>query len=150
MPRPLTPHSRPLNKQRGVSMLEVMVSVVILSIGLLGMAGLQARALKGNQSSLQRSQAVMLSYSILDAIRADRTNAGTYSMPETCSAPSGSSLVNSTQGTWISNLKTALGSGASTCGTIACNAGTCTITIKWDDSRGGGGAAETLITEGRI
>lgn len=148
MPRPVnlqTPH-----RQRGMSMLEVLVAFIILAVGLLGLAGLQANALKNNQSSLQRSQAIMLSYSILDAIRADRTNANSYAMSKTCNAPSGSSLVNSTQSTWISNLKTALGDNTTTCGAIDCDAGTCLITITWDDSRGGGGSTETLETEGRI
>ncbi|MBL8428347.1 MAG: type IV pilus modification protein PilV [Dechloromonas sp.] len=148
MPRTITlqtPH-----RQRGTSMLEVLVAFIILAVGLLGLAGLQANALKNNQSSLQRSQAIMLSYSILDAIRADRANANSYAMSATCSVPSGSSLVKSTQNIWIANLKTALGNNASTCGSIACNAGTCTITITWDDSRGGGSSTETLVTEGRI
>lgn len=148
MPRPIIPQTP--HRQRGMSLLEVLVAFIVLAVGLLGLAGLQANALKNNQSSLQRSQAIMLSYSILDAIRADRANASSYAMSEACSAPSGSSLVNSTQSLWIGNLKTALGNNASTCGTIACNAGTCTITIKWDDSRGGGTSTETLVTEGGI
>lgn len=148
MPRPIilqTPH-----QQRGMSMLEVLVAFIILAVGLLGLAGLQANALKNNQSSLQRSQAIMLSYSILDAIRADRANAASYSMTTTDTAPSGSSLISSTQGTWINNLKTALGDSSSTKGGIACDASTCTITITWDDTRGGGTSTEPLVTEGRI
>lgn len=146
MPRPITlqtPH-----RQRGMSMLEVLVAFIILAVGLLGLAGLQANALKNNQSSLQRSQAIMLSYSILDAIRADRANAAAYTLAGTGTAPSGSSLISANQAAWISNLKTALGGTAE--GGIACNASTCTITITWDDSRGGGTTAETLVTESRI
>jgi type IV pilus assembly protein PilV len=133
-----------------MSMLEVLVAFIILAVGLLGLAGLQANALKNNQSSLQRSQAIMLSYSILDAIRADRANSASYTMAATGTAPSGSSLISATQGAWINNLKTVLGSSSSTQGSIACDTSKCTITITWDDTRGGGTSTETLVTEARI
>ena len=64
------PQAKP-SLQRGVSLLEVLVAVVILSVGLLGLAGLQLSALRNNQSSAERSNAVMLTYSILEAMRAD-------------------------------------------------------------------------------
>src|SRR5690606_10573682 len=44
---------------RGVGLLEVMISVLILSVGLLGIAAMQALALRGSQSSLESTQAVM-------------------------------------------------------------------------------------------
>lgn len=161
MPRPLTPQPRTLSKQRGVGMLEVLVSVVILSIGLLGMAGLQARALKGNQSSLQRSQAVMQSYSILDSIRANRSNAEGYKLAKTCASGGigSGSLIESTQKAWLKSLEDNIGAKAAgtTCGTISCVASggsgssvLCTITIEWDDSRAGGSANETLQTRSII
>ncbi|MGI0119481.1 type IV pilus modification protein PilV [Zooshikella sp. RANM57] len=62
--------------QRGVGMIELLVAVFILSIGLLGMAGLQAVSLKNNNDSLNRSYATFLSSSIIDRIRANPT--GSY------------------------------------------------------------------------
>ena len=41
----------------GVGMIEVLIAIVILAFGLLGIAALQMTALRGSQSSLQRSQA---------------------------------------------------------------------------------------------
>lgn len=58
--------------QAGTSLLEVLISVVILSIGLLGLAGLQVAALRVNQGAMQRSQATILAYDILDRMRSDR------------------------------------------------------------------------------
>ena len=49
-----------------------MVSLVLLSIGLLALAGLQTRGLIGGASSYQRSQATILSYDIIDRMRANR------------------------------------------------------------------------------
>lgn len=59
-------------RQEGTSLLEVLISVVILSIGLLGLAGLQVAALRVNQGAMQRSQATILAYDILDRMRSDR------------------------------------------------------------------------------
>ena len=57
--------------QGGATILEVLVSVLVLSLGIFGMVGLQLRALKGNNSSFQRTQAVMMSYYIVDAMKVD-------------------------------------------------------------------------------
>ena len=56
----------------GTSLIEVLVTVTVLSLGAVAMAGLQTTALKLGQSAYQRSQAVSLSYQILDAMRSNR------------------------------------------------------------------------------
>ena len=67
-------------KQRGFSMLEVLVAMLVVSIGLLGLAGLTAASIRNNQSAYQRSIASWLAYDILDRMRANRNvaQAGTY------------------------------------------------------------------------
>jgi len=132
--------------QAGVSLVEVLVSVLILSIGLLGIAAMQATALRNGQSSLERSQAVVQTYSILDAIRADRDNIALYDTGgERCAAataPTGASsqqvAANDVLNDWVASLKNALGApgDSSSCGRVACAAGVCTVTVRWDDSRG--------------
>lgn len=139
--------------QAGASLIEVMVSVLILSIGLLGVAAMQATALKNSQSALERSQAVIESYSILDAMRAnpEAGRSGAYTRGMTCTAPSGADLVNGDLGRWITSMQASL--GASACGSVNCVAATrtCTVTVRWDDSRGtGGAAAQEVVTVGRI
>jgi len=57
--------------QAGFSMTEVLVSIVILSFGLLGLAGLQADGLRSNQDAYMRSQATLLAYDMLDRMRAN-------------------------------------------------------------------------------
>lgn len=85
--------------QKGFTLIEILVAVVVLSIGLLGLAGLQARSLQFNKSAEQRSQATILAYDIIDRMRANRTlaEAGAYDI--------------------------ALGTGPS--GTVNCESGTC-------------------------
>lgn len=55
----------------GFTLLEVLISVLILSVGLLGIAGLQVTSLKNNHSSYQRTQATLLGYDVVDRMRAN-------------------------------------------------------------------------------
>ena len=65
------------NRQSGFTLIEVLVSVVVLSIGLVGVAGLQAVSLKNNQSAFMRSQATALAYDMADRMRANVLSATT-------------------------------------------------------------------------
>lgn len=131
----------PRRAQAGVGLIEVLIAVLVLSIGFLGVAALQVHALSTNNSAMARSMATVASYSILDAMRADLPGAksGSYNttvQADNCSAPSGS--LSSTQlSLWCNQLAAALGASASTTGTILCATATgyCTVTIEFDDSR---------------
>lgn len=152
-------------QQRGAGLIEVLVAVLILALGLLGMAGLQANALKTNQSSYARTQAVMLSYYMLDAMRADRTRAIDATLPyntgaiasgvigSVCSstAITGSALADNTRKDWIGSLKLNLGDLNTTCGAVFCDAtGLCIVQITWDDSRAGGLGQQRFETSTRL
>lgn len=142
-------------RERGVGLIEILVAVLILSLGLLGMAGLQANALKVNQGSHARSQAVMLSYYMLDALRADRSGAVglNYNMPTTCSAAAitTTDLSGNTRKHWLQSMRETLGDSDTTCGAIACDtSGLCSVTIRWDESRAGGLADQTFTTGSRL
>ncbi len=62
-------------RQTGFSLIEVLVSALILSIGLVGVAGLQALSLKNNQSAFMRSQATALAYDLADRMRTNVSGA---------------------------------------------------------------------------
>lgn len=140
--------------QRGVGLLEVLIAVAVLSIGLLGIAALQANALKNSQSSLNRSQAVMLTYFMFDALRVNRVAAvrGDYNLGKTCSVVNDAgNLISHDQHTWLRALKEGLGDQDTTCGEINCKGNDCVIRIYWDDSRGtGGSTAQVLETRTRL
>lgn len=55
--------------QRGFSLIEVLVAVLVVSIGLLGVAGMQLVGLKGNQQSFSKNQAANHMQSILEKMR---------------------------------------------------------------------------------
>lgn len=121
--------------QGGFSLLEVLISVVVLSIGLLGMAGLQANALRNTQSSLQRTQVSMLNHLIFDAMRANR--AVSYALAKTCDVPeSAGSLAERDMKYWLERIQRNLGEDEQSCGEIACEDRVCTVRIYWNDSRG--------------
>ncbi len=58
--------------QAGFSLLEVLISVVVLSFGLLGMVGLQAAALQGNRDARLQSTAISLARELAETMRANK------------------------------------------------------------------------------
>lgn len=68
-------HGYPTLPSKGFSLLEVMVALLVLSVGLLGLAGLQTFSLKFNHQSYERTQATLLINDIMDRIIANPTAA---------------------------------------------------------------------------
>lgn len=60
----------------GFSLIEVLVALLVLSIGLLGLAALQTTGLTLNHESYGRTQAVLQAYDIIDRIRANKSDSG--------------------------------------------------------------------------
>lgn len=137
--------------QRGVGMVEVLVAVLILAIGLLGIAALQATALKNSLSAMERSQGVVHAYAIFDSMRANpaAARAGDYNLAMTCVAPAGGTLAQNDQRAWLTIMQRDL--GASACGSINCVVDACTVVVRWDDTRGTGGVVnQSFTTTSRI
>lgn len=72
----VSPHR--LQWQRGLTLIEVLVTILILSVGLLGMAGLQARLQQSEIEAYQRSQALLLLEDMANRIAANRNVASSY------------------------------------------------------------------------
>lgn len=141
--------------QSGSSLLEVMIAVLVLSTGMLGVAAMQSTSLRNSQSAFQRSQAIVLTYAITDAMRANvasaRVNAYNLALPSTgCTVPSaGASLASRDLNAWVSSIQTTMGTSA--CGSVACASSVCQITVRWNDEAGtGGSTAQVLRIRSRI
>jgi len=80
--------------QAGFSLIEVLISMVIVAIGLLGLAGLQARAMNAEFESYQRSQAVLLANDMVERMRMSRTSYGKFK--NVSSATTGSGYLGTT------------------------------------------------------
>lgn len=137
----------------GVGLIEVLVAVTILAFGMLGIAAMQATALRNGQSAAQRSQAVIATYAILERMRANHAVAGNggYDLAAmTCEPPNAGDLAATDLHDWIASLHESVGPGA--CGQIVdCGSENCKIIVQWDDSRGSGGSAvQQLVTETRL
>lgn len=65
-------------KQSGFAMIEILVTIVIVAIGLLGLAGLQARLQVAEIESYQRAQALLLLNDMSSRLSTNRRNAGSY------------------------------------------------------------------------
>lgn len=140
-----------MRRQRGVSLIEVLVSVVVLGIGLLGVAAMQAIALRGGQSSLESSQAVIQTTSILESIRANRANANAYNTAGLlCTPGTAGTLAQNDLRDWITDLKATIGNDAATCGQITGCPVNCEITVRWNDQRAGGSATREVVTRSSI
>lgn len=146
-------------KQSGFTLLEVMVAMVVLSIGLLGLAGLMASSMRNNQSAYHSTQATWLAYDILDRMRANNAVAlaGGYSAasalgsPAACSttAPSGSIAAQDISG-WKNMIACALPVGDGSILVTPANRQV-RITVQWNDSRATNGIAnQQLIVESQL
>lgn len=143
------PDSPPLKRQRGSSLLEVMIAVLVLAIGMLGLAAMSAMTIKNSNSSAARSQAVVQMYSLFDTLRLqrDQANSGVLDVSEwACEAQDdnagGGDL--SVFNNWLGQVQASLGD-AEACGFLNCDGTSCTAGIRWDDSRGTGGDSELEI-----
>ena len=140
-------HHRTVNAhQRGFTLIEILVTVIILAIGLLGLAGLQLGGLRYSFSAYQRSQATIMANDIADRMRANRTvaEAGGYDIDigddsdEVDCTGNGANCTPDDMAAadvyeWKQALEDTLPAGDCS---IANNGGTFTITIQWDDTRG--------------
>ena len=119
----------------------MLISIIVLTMGLLSVAGLTAKSLAANDSSGYRASAGQLAMRISDAIRANRNAAflGDYNMAIGASAPSLSAKAQADLTTWKAALAT-LPEGA---GSVDFSAATrqATIVVRWNDQRAGGSTA---------
>lgn len=69
-----------VNGQRGLSLIEILITLLVLAVGLLGLAALQGLSLQTGQVSYQRTQAVNIAYEVADFARANRSTATATSL----------------------------------------------------------------------
>ena len=140
-----------ITNNRGFTLLEILIAVVVLSIGLLGIASLQALGQRSNHSAYLRSQATALAYDMIDRMRANNagvsggdynsidTTANTYTDPGCASAAcSSSQMAQYDMYDWQQELDTQLPTGNGTV-TGAGIGSEFTITVMWDDDRNDSG-----------
>ncbi|GAB6460754.1 hypothetical protein bcgnr5380_59320 [Bacillus cereus] len=128
--------------QRGFSMIEVLIAVLVIGLGLLGLAMLQTTNLRLAQSSNQRTIATNLSNDLLDDIRTNRLLAtkytGTYKA-STVSATNctkiGAMTPKDQTDEFTCKMKQTLGASAVAVVQVNTSTGRVSIQLDWDDAK---------------
>lgn len=136
--------------QRGFTLVEILVTVVLVSVGLLGVAALQLTTLRGNQDAYVRSQASVLAGDILDRMRVNPFDfrSGAYSVDFNgkgdASTRAGKDLRD-----WQDEIdRTLPGTDQESAGRVVRNGNVVTITIRWRERGEGAGAEEVNDADG--
>ena len=145
------PRSRP---QSGFTLLEVLIALLVMSIGLLGIGKMMIMSARANDSAYMRSQATALGYTILDAMRANRqaaivqgydTALGVFPGPVGCGTTVAAACNSGQQAQndlsqWGASLAAQLPGGVGSVTTVPGNDTktgaaniTATVTVQWTD-----------------
>jgi type IV pilus assembly protein PilV len=143
-------HPNPTQRRivSGYTLIEVLVGLIVLSIGLLGVAKLTLTATRANDSAYLRAQATELAYEIADQMRSNRTTAinGGYNIAfgatpgvVNCNAAACDSATLATYdlGNWKQSLQSGMpqGDGQITTATAPTTPETtATIVVQWNDA----------------
>ena len=122
--------ARRAKQQRGFSLVEVLVALIVLSVGLLGIAAMYVETLRANRDALVRTQAISLASDLADRIRSNRLPADNYE------GTGGNPRAIADLADWTTAVATQLPGGV---GTVRFRAGTATtpaqymIEVAWDE-----------------
>jgi len=131
------------SRPAGFTLIEVLVAVLVMSIGLLGLASLQATSLRFNNDSSAQTQAAYLTSDMADRMRANVSKAAGYPAQAAgenanCYTAAGCTpdeMAANDIFEWNDALATTLPAGQGTITALA--GGLYTITVMWDEQRSG-------------
>jgi len=123
-------------RESGLGMIEILVALLILSIGLLGLAAMQVTSTKMTTQALQRTQAMLLAQDLVERVRANRSNAEEYDGLEVTDADSCETDFNATAGNtnandeaeWSNAVRCLLGNGEAD---VTVDATMVVVTLSW-------------------
>ncbi len=148
-------------RQRGVALLEVLIAFFVLSVGLMGLAALQVKAVQFNQGAYQRSQAMMSAADMMDRMRLNRsvavaTTNNYNTLYDATAESSPSTVVAQDIAGWLNFLAATLPGGDGEISCVAVGVGialeNCTVKVRWADrfSNVVNPAPEEIVFKSRI
>jgi type IV pilus assembly protein PilV len=159
-------------RQQGFSMLEVLIAVLVFSLGMVGLAGLLIFAIQSNHVAYLRTQATFLAHNMANRMGANPAGlwAGKYNVsvaapgtavPSCAAGCSPADLAAHDVAAWSQQVNTFLpkASGSISCSTSALSVtpagtqvdmrppygGTCTMTLRWNEAKSATGAQQQHI-----
>lgn len=115
-------NNAPLRTMQGISLIEILVAVLVLSIGVLGLAALQGFSLQAGQGAYHRTQATNIAYEIADFTRLNRSAA-----MDSCDIP--------LRAAWQNFAAAQLPGGNVNVTFTDCEAGEIQVSITWSEDR---------------
>lgn len=142
-------HAVRRTRQGGATLIEILVTLVVVSFGILGFSALLITGLSSNKVAMDRSHASILAYNIIDSMRSNRLSAVAEKYDRTLGSPppSGTSLEDIDVKRWLDEIKARLPSGDGSIDVGASNQ--VTIVISWDENKGVG-TASTFSLRSRL
>lgn len=131
--------------QRGFSLVEVMIAVLVLAVGVLGAASLQLNALRFNASAAHATQASFIAYNTLDRIRANAANIAGYAGLEVSgcdTAPVAATMLAQDRADFAEAVGCLLPSGS---GRVEVIDNRATVTVSWSEARAVDGQEDTVF-----
>lgn len=136
-------------RQKGVSLIEVMIAVLITAIGLLGAAAMQVNALKYTDSAVYTSQASFIAYDILDRIRAHGGTSG-YALANILTVPTENNTAQNTDLIdFIANVS-GLPGGVASIVLDSANPNKVTVNIGWSEGKISASASGSFVVTTEI
>ncbi len=133
--------------QQGMTLVEAMIALLVISVGLLGIASLQITAMNQNASAMNHSQAVWYAYNMSDRIRANPTAFNSYDGIDTDTGYSQSCTGGPCSDVQMSEADAAewatmVGNLPNGRGMVNANVDGLVVTVMWDDDGTGAGGTD--------
>ncbi|MBI1395082.1 MAG: type IV pilus modification protein PilV [Betaproteobacteria bacterium] len=132
--------SRVRRSQSGIMMLEALIAILIFSLGILAIIGLQAQSIRNSSEAKYRADASFLASQIIGYMWADRANLAQYVHHPTGApcAPGGATSNNGNVATWLSNVRALLPGATDNLQQINVDAATgqVTVSVCWESRTG--------------
>jgi type IV pilus assembly protein PilV len=127
--KPAPAHRQLRRAQRGVSLIDALIAIVILSFGLIGMTRMQGRMVTASTDAQLRTIAVQMADELLNTVLVDTANAACYTLPQ--SGACGSVAASGRATDWASRVSTTMPGSVTRTVTLDNATGRMTVSIGW-------------------
>ena len=123
------PVSRRVVRQRGISLIDALIAIAILSFGLVGMTRMQGRMVSSSTDAQLRTTAVQLADELLNTVLVDVANAACYTLPQ--AGACGSAAAAARTADWAARVAATLPGAVTRTVTLNAATGRMTVSIGW-------------------